>query len=850
MNHTLLKAGLRDWSHHPWQAGLAVLGVAVGVAVVVAVDLANGSALRAFDLASEAVVGRATHQVVGDSTGLPEDLYRELRAEHGVRPSAPVVEGLVEIAERPELRLRLLGLDPFAERDFRSYVGTGAGGQLDLTALLTRPGAVLLGERTAAELALDVGNELDLLVGGRQIDAFLAGLLRPAGGVQEEALAELVVADLATAQEILGLVGRLSRIDLILEPGPAGTSLEQRIAGLLSPGARLQPAAARSAVATSMTRAFRLNLTALSLLALLCGGFLIYNTVAFGVVRRRRLLGVLRCLGAGRRRLLALVLGESLLIGLAGSLLGAAAGQALGRRLLGLVSQTINDLYFAVSVRSVDLSAGTYAKGVLLGLAISALAALAPALEAMSVAPRSALARSELESRLHRLLPWVSLGGVLLATAGALMLLPDWGLVAGFVGMFAVLLGAASLTPAAAVGGGRLLAIPAGRLFGQLGRVATRGLETALSRTAVAVAALSMAVAVTVGVDLMIRSFRDTVVRWLELSLPADLYLSIYSTPGRRFTAHETFPTEVVEGLRRLDGVARLNSLRHLELSTDQGPLRALAIDLDGRSYSAIDLRASLEDAWPAFQAGEAIFASEPLANRRDLEVGSVLALPTPAGELSLPVAGIYADFASDQGAIMIGRALYERAWSDDAVTAVSLHAAPGVALGELTAAVRTAIAEVPGARVRSSRGLRQESLEVFDRTFLITGVLRLLAVVVALVGVLSALMALQLDRERELGVLRALGLTPAQLWAVVGSQTAVLGLIAGLLAAPLGWIMSVIMVRVINLRSFGWTIELRTEPGPFVAALALAVGAALLAGLYPAWKMSRTSPAAALREE
>ena len=662
MNGTLLKAGLRDWSRHPWQAGLAVLGVAVGVAVVVAIDLANRSALRAFDLASEAVLGRATHQIIGDTTGLPDDLYRRLRVESAVRPSAPVVEGLVEIAERPELRLRLLGLDAFAEREFRAYVGGGPA-ELDFEAFLARPGAVLLSAERASELGLETGEALDLIVAGRRVEAFLAGFLRPSTGVQQEALAELVVADIATAQEILGLIGRLSRIDLILESGEAGRAAERRIADLLPPGARLEGAAARSGTATSMTRAFRLNLTALSLLALLCGGFLIYNTIAFGVVRRRRLLGVLRCVGAGRRQLLLLVLGESLLIGLAGSLLGAAAGQLLGTRLLGLVTQTINDLYFAVSVRSVELAPGTYAKGILLGLAIAAIAALAPAVEAMSVAPRSALARSELESRLHRALPWVSAGGVLLAGAGGLLLWPDWGIVAGFVGMFAVLLGAASLTPAAAIAGGRLLALPAGRLFGQLGRIATRGLETALSRTAVAVAALSMAVAVTVGVDLMIRSFRDTVTRWLELSLPADLYLSLYSTPGRRFTAHETFPTEVVERLRRLEGVARLNSLRHLELATESGPLRALAIDLDQRSYGAIQLLAGRpEEAWPRFQAGEAIFASEPLANRWDLSVGEELALPTPAGELAVPIAGIYADYASDQGAIMLGRALYDRA--------------------------------------------------------------------------------------------------------------------------------------------------------------------------------------------
>ena len=846
-----MRSGLRDWARHPWQAVLAVLGVAVGVAVVVAVDLANGSALKAFDMASEAVLGRATHQVVGDSTGLPDDLYRQLRVDHGVRPSAPVVEGLVEVVGATGLRLQLLGLDPFAEREFRAYVGGGPAGELDLGQFLTRPGAVLLAEATAGELGLEVGDEIPLMVAGRPTPAFLAGTLRSAAGDREEALAELLVADLATAQEILGLDGRLSRIDLILADGEAGQRDEERLAAWLPPGAQVRPAAARSATAASMTRAFRLNLQALGLLALLCGGFLIYNTIAFGVVRRRRLLGVLRCLGAGRRRLLAMVLGESLLIGLAGTLLGAAIGQLLGHQLLGLVTQTINDLYFAVSVRSVEIGAGTWSKGVLLGLAISAVAALAPAVEAMSVAPRSALARSELESRLHRALPWVSLGGLLLAGAGVLLLLPDWGLVGGFVGMFAVLLGAASLTPAAAVAAGRALARPAGQLFGQLGRIATRGLETALSRTAVAVAALSMAVAVTVGVDLMIRSFRDTVTRWLELSLPADLYLSIYSTPGRRFTAHETFPTELVDRLRGLEGVARLNSLRHLELATDDGPLRALAIDLDERSYGAIDLRDDRRaGAWPAFQAGEAIFASEPLATRRGLEVGSELAVPTPSGVLRLPVAGIYADYASDQGAIMLGRELYERAWRDDAVTAASLHAAAGIDLDELAGRVRQAIASVPGARVRSSRGLRQESLEVFDRTFLITGVLRLLAVVVALVGVLSALMALQLDRERELGVLRALGLSPGQLWAVVSSQTAILGLVAGLLAAPLGWIMALIMVRVINLRSFGWTIELQAAPGPFLAALGLAVSAALAAGVYPAWKMSRTGPAAALREE
>ncbi len=849
MRRTLLLAGLRDWLRHPWQTVLAVVGVGLGVAVVVAVDLANGSALRAFELATEAVTGRSTHAVVGDSTGLPEGLYRELRVEHGVRPSAPVVEGLVELPRHGRRRLRLLGLDPFADGDFRGYLASGRRSEVDLADLLTRPGAVLLARRTAAELAVEPGDRLLVEAGGRRSEAWLAGLVGDDRGGEDAALADLMLADLATAQELLGRLGRLSRIDLAL-PEDGGEAV-RRIESLLPAGISLLPAAARGEGAAAMTHAFRLNLSALSLLALLCGAFLIYNTISFGVVRRRRLLGSLRCLGASRRQLVALLVSEAAVIGAAGALVGLAAGQALGRQLLTLVTQTINDLYFVLSVRGVEISAASLVKGALLGVGASLLAALPPAAEAMAVAPRAALGRSELESRLRRALPWGMAVGLALIAAGTLLLLPRWGLVAGFSGLFAVLVGAACLTPASAVGFGRLLAPVAGAAFGQLGRLTARGIEATLSRTAVAVAALAMAVAVTVGVDLMIVSFRATVVRWLEISLPADLYVSLYSTPGRRFSSPDSLPPETVAAMRGLDGVDGINTLRHLELATADGPLRALAIELDPRSFDAFLLRQGRpERVWPAFQQGRAVLVSEPLAYRRGLAAGDRFRLPTPAGEIELPVAGVYADYASDQGAVMFGRALYDRLWRDGAVTAVSLYAAPGQPLAALGASVRELLVAVPRAEVRSSRQLRRESLEVFDRTFLITGVLRLLALVVAGVGVLSALMAVQLDRGKELGVLRALGLTPAQLWAVVTSQTALLGLVAGLLAMPLGWAMATIMIRVINRRSFGWSVEMLAPGQPFLAALALAVGAAVAAGLYPAWKMARTPPAEALREE
>jgi putative ABC transport system permease protein len=858
----LRRSSLRYLLRHPWQFGLAVLGVALGVAVIVSIDLANTSATRAFSLSSEAVSGRATHQVIGGPEGLPDDAFRRLVLETDI-PAAPVVEGYVFFPRqpgRPGRMLHLLGVDPFSERPFRPYLSGGAtgtreeGSSIELGPLLTRPAAGVLSATTATEMGLKPGSSFSVRYGAAIKTIELIGVLEPRDENTRNALSDLLVMDIASAQEVLGRVGRLDRIDLILPDGALGRAAA--LAPILPPGAQILRSSTRTQTSEEMTQAFRLNLNALSLLALVCGVFLIYNTMVFSVVQRRTLIGTLRALGVTRGQIFALVLAEAAIVALAGTAAGLGVGVLLARELVRLVTQTINDLYFVVSVRELAVPVAVLVKGAVIGIGATLVAALAPALEATNAPPRAVLSRSALEVRLRRLLPRVTLAGAgLLALGGGLLAIPSGGgrgLVVSFAGLFAVILGAAMLAPGATVVLMRLLRPVMGGLFGILGRMAAGGVVASLSRTAVAIAALVIAVSATIGIGIMIDSFRGTVVRWLEATLRSDIYLGTPSRAGG-FSGGDLDP-DVALRMARLPGVKRVNLLRRTELPSPDGPVRLVILGTDLRGLSGYELKEGRpSEAWPAFQDQDAVVVSEPFAYRRGVSRGDLIRLRTAAGDRDFRVAGVYYDYASDRGLVLMSRKTYLRHWRDRPLTGFSVDLKPGVDVEGTVRRLRAALAKEPGGdglSIQSNRSLKKISMAIFDRTFRITSVLRMVSGLVAFIGVLSALMALQLERARELGVLRANGLTPGQVWHLVTSQTGLLGLAAGLLSLPVGLALAAIMIFVINRRSFGWTIRMEVDPMILLGAMALALGAALLAGIYPAWKMARTSPALALREE
>ncbi len=850
MSRTLWRAGLRHLARRPWQAGLSIAGIALGVAVVVAIDLASASALRAFSLSTEGVVGRATHRIVGGPSGLPEALYRALRVEAAVRPSAPVVEGYVSLPRLPGRALHLLGVDPLAEPPFRPYLGRGGTGRGEspggLSPLLTRPGAVLLSSGTARVMGLAAGDRFEIKVGGLRRTAMLAGVLAPADATSGQALDGLMVTDIASAQELLGKLGRLSRIDLIVPAGPAGLVLTERIASLLPPGADLAPAAAGMRAAEQMIQAFAVNLTALSLLALLVGMFLIYNAMTFAVVQRRAAIGVLRALGVTRREIFLLLAVEALALGVVATAAGLGLGVVLGRGLVHLVTRTINDLYFVVAVRELTVPFWALLKGAALGIATTLLATVPPALEATLAPPRVVLSRSALETRARSAVGRAAAAGALLLAVGALLLVPSGSLALSYAGLFVLVLGFALLTPSVTVILMRLLEPMAGRLLGIQGRLAVRGVVAALSRTSVATAALMVAIATAASVSIMVTSFRQTVEEWLTGSLQSDVYVSL-AAPVATGT-EVTMDPALVERLRSAPGVASLSTQRSVIVQSASGPTRLIALDL----LSHRGFRFKGPHPWDLGEAWEsgAVIVSEPYAYRHGVDVGARLRLRTDRGEHAFPVAGIFYDYASDRGLVMMSRRTYHRHWDDRGVSGIAIQAAPGIEAAALIETLRARAGSAEDLLIRSNRALRQASLDIFDRTFVITNVLRLLALLVAVIGVLSALMALAFERERELAILRSQGLTPGQLWGLVTAQTGLMGLVAGLLAVPVGIALALILVFVINRRSFGWTLGIDLGPGDLVQIVALALVAAVLAGIIPAARMVRTSPATSLREE
>ena len=854
-----------SWRHawrRPLQSFFLIIGVAIGVAMIIAIDLANGAAQRAFELGTESVAGRATHQILGGPNGLDQQVYVDLRRTLDYRASAPVIEDYLVAPQLDGQPMRLLGVDPLAEAPFRSYLqvdgGISAASGSYLSVLLTKPNSVLLSATVAEQYAISVGDQLSIEIGGEQNEVEVVGLLAPSDDLSRRALDGLLIADIATAQELLDRVGQINRIDLIVPEGAAGEAALAQIESILPPSARVERSSARAGTVDEMTKAFRLNLTALSMLALVVGMFLIYNTVTFSVVQRRPVLGSLRALGMTQREIFALILGEAALLGIIGTLLGLGLGLLLGVGAVRLVTQTINDIFFVVAIREVTVPTFTLLKGAVIGILAALVGAAIPAIEATNVAPAGAMKRSNIEERARRALPWVTAGGVLSLALGAGLLIPEWTLIIAFFGLFAVIVGCALLTPALTL----LLMTMTRTLFnvsaGVIERMAPRYIIRALSRTSVAVAALMVAVSVIIGVGVMIGSFRASVDEWLNDVLQADIFITSLDLTSNQ--VRSSLNPATVEQLKALPNIARLATTRWIDVvgylsqedveNKETLPIRLATFsdDFVGERRHYTESVGDWRETWQAMQEG-AILINEPMANRTGLGVGDTLILQTDRGKLPFTIAGVVVDFDVDSVVLMHDER-YRQQWDDTKVSAVALFVTEGTDVDEQIDAIRAAFAGKEKLFVRSNRGMRENALNVFDRTFAITVALQILATLVAFIGILSTLMSLQLERMREIGVLRANGMTRGQLWRMSLIETGLIGSSAGLLAIPTGYLLALILIYIINLRSFGWSLELQLQPGYFLRAFGVALLAALLAGIYPAWRMGLAQPADALRSE
>ena len=869
----LARSSFRFFLRHPAQLALSVLGIVLGVGVVTAVLITNSSASRAFSLSSQTLQGRATHSITG-ADGLDGTRYAELRRAHPDVPMAPVIEGHVAYGNEV---LTLIGLDPFAEGRFGRFGGAadgtdgtggadaggglqaalaaafggGSGGDGATGRLAADPlSAVAVAAPTLARLGLPLGEPIEVRTpsGERSIVP-----VAPLETGEPAASEGIVVADIALAQELLARGPLIDRIEIVADDGTAA-ELEASLPGTL----RLVGSATRNDAMQAMTRGFRINLTAMSLLALVVGAFLIHNTMTFAVLQRRELFATLRITGLTAGQIFGSVLAEAAAIAFVGAALGIALGRVLAEFLIRLTTRTINDLYFVLHVQEVSFGPLLVAAGLVLGVGASLVAATIAAREAATVDPVDARRRSLAESRAAGALPTLALLGAGVGlVGGALALLPVQSLVVGFAALMLLILGYGLALPWIVYRLAGLLAGPVARL-GPVAALAVGGVERNISRTGLAIAALAIAVSATFGVDVMISSFRATVDDWLGTTLGSDVYVSSPSSVS--VSSQALLEPGVEAAARATPGIGAVSTGRVIDVATGVGTIEALVLEPHADSRVSFDLVAGTamldEDAsiaaWDAFLDGGAVLVSEPLATKHDLAAGDDLTLFTGrAGERAFPVSGVFRDYASSNGKLLVSRATWDAWWDDARIGSLGLLIDDGADANAVVADLRERLDAVgQPLRVQSNTAIHDASLAVFDRTFEVTRVLRWLTVGVAFVGIFSALLALHLERGREFAVLRATGATRAQVGAIVVGQTLLMGLLAGLLALPLGWVMSQMLIHVINVRSFGWRMDAILPGGAVAATLVLATGSALLAGLWPAWRLTRADIAARLRDE
>ncbi len=834
INALLWRSAVRYALQRPWQTGLNILGILIGVMMVVAVDLANNSARHAFERSLDLLNGTITHQVIGGSEGVPDAVFAGIKHTLGLRRAAPSLSGQVRVNGR---QLTLVGIDAISEavldRSRPGMPGSSYSLAGDFVALTGTDDRVIMSQPLAAALGLAPGDEFPVRTLTGSKTATLAAVFASADA---EATSELLLGDVAAAQNLLNRPGRLDSIDLVLSDSEA-----RELAGWLPANLALVPAQVRNDNQRQMSEAFHINLLAMSLLSLLVAGLLIYNTVTLSVIQRQKTLGIFRSQGVTRGQLLWLVLLENGCTGLLASILGVIAGWWLGGFLVTMVTGTVDALYFDLSVSGYYVDPLVLARGLLLGILLSLVSAALPAWRAAMSRPVTLQHAAAEGSEWRRIIPWLALLGLVLMAAGWALLQPDYGsLATGFVALTVIVFGFCLLVPLCLAGLLHLM-LAAGRAWLGLPAVmALRSSLSAINRTGLAVAALCVAISVTVGVGVMVGSFRGTVIVWLQESLPGDIQLT--AATGEISDSLEAEVASVAGIFATHHSVLR-------EIESSFGPVRLGVNDLP--AAEKFYMQSVDTGGFTRFDAGEGVFISEPVSYQQQLGLGDSISLLTGTGMAEFPILGIFHDYTSGIGLVHMPAPLHARYWPDDGVSRLTLETDAGADSGEVVEALEELLARHEGLyTLVSNRELRELTLQIFDRTFAITNVLRLLAILVAFVGVLSTLMALQLERMREFAILRANGMTPGQVISLVVRQTTVLGICSGLLALPLGLIMSDILIDVINRRSFGWTMQHFLPQNVLLEGFVLAVIAALIAGFYPAWRAGSIRPALALREE
>jgi len=829
----------REWQHHPWRHGMALLAVALGVALAWSVHLINASALAEFSAAVRAANGEPDLSLRGPRAGFDDALFERVALAPGVRQATPLLEldTIGRSAGGERVALRLLGIDALGIAAVASDLLPRPAAGSERLAMLD-PDRVFLNTRARELLGLKDGDALALRAGSGWQTLRVGGDLPAAG-------APLAVMDIAGAQAHFGLSGKLTRIDLRLQPGQDASALLAALA--LPPGVQAVPADAAEQRLSALSRAYRVNLTVLALVALFVGAFLVYSVVSLSLAQRTPAFALLGVLGLTARERRALLLAECAALGLAGSGLGLGLGALLAAAALRWLAGDLGGGYFpgiAPALRWDSLAAADFA---LLGTLSALVGGWLPAKRAEALAPAQALKGlgDAAPPRSH-----AGPGLLLLALGSGLAFAPPlFGLpIAAYLSVAALLFGGVALVPAVVqwlLGG-----LPASRHA--LGLLALRRARFQRHTASAAVAGVVASLALSVALTVMVTSFRGGVADWLDQVLPADLYVR---SSGSAATAELAWlDPAFVEAAAALPGVQRVmaSRVRSLQLAPQRPPVVLIARPL-ARPAQDLPLLAPPLAAAPG-ETG--VFLSEAAAALYDKRPGDAIALPLgedaqrAQGERPLRVLGVWRDYARQFGAIAIDAAAYRALSGDTRVNDLAIWLTPGADASAVQRQLRALDGGSGLLDFAATPELRALSLHIFDRSFAVTRYLQAVAIAIGLVGIAASLSAQVLARRKEFGLLSHLGLTRAQIVGVVAGEGAAWLAAGTLIGLGLGLAVSVVLVHVVNPQSFHWTMQLRLPWGPLLALCAAVLAAGVATAAFSARHAASTAALRSVQED
>lgn len=827
---------------HRLRTCLTVLGVALGVATVVAISDASQSVLSSFQHMVRTVAGDSELEVTAATGRVAEDLVAETGALPGVQAAAGIVESFLPVAERPEETVLLLGIDFLGSSVWQTQFPRGAFEIADELEFVNRLDSVVVTRRLAGRLALAKGSELRL-IGPRgaatlRVRGFLADVesTRLFGGA-------LVVMDLPAAQILLGRQGWVDRVAVQVAPGGRLGDVRQALSGV--GGGKYEVAApeVRGDQAEKLLFSFRMMLACMSLSSVVVGGFIVYHTAAVSVRQRRREFALLNALGFERPLLVRLCLVEMLLLGVLGIVLGIAGGVYLGRFVATVVAQNASEIWVRVDasrhVHATDglvLSAGV-------GLTVSLIAAylavratfLAPTVEALrpaAVASEPPLARS------RRL----ALAALLLAASWLIVLAPSGmglGITTSLVIASVILSlgGAALLAPALVSWVGQAVAALGRRAPWVSVRLAAENLPRTPSRGGATVATIAAALAIAVTLACLVESIESAWLAWIREHFAADLLLG---SGGRvRILAGPPISLQVGDEIARIPGVSRVEPFRVVPIRIGDRPAFLQGVSIPDRlargGMPMVD--GDFASAAPALEAGRGVLLTDNLADRLGLGRGDEIVLPTPGGERRFRVEGTYTDYLAsvDTGAVAVAQTQLESLWQDRQANLFRIWLDPGASAQAVRAATLARFTPAEGYYVLTAGEYLDAVQSVLSRFFIAAWALEVVAALVSAIGVVNAQVATVLDRATEIATLRTIGLSSGHVTRSVLLECAALGILGGACGVALGAMQGAQMMHVTLWLATGWRIPLLIPALPLLGAVAMAAFVSALAGYVPA---------------